>query len=68
LADELLCRHQAGSRSKNTLLFSGGTGTPIQRAKPKFRTAREIEDDMEGLEVPNVLKSLVDAGHSELAG
>jgi hypothetical protein len=24
LADELLCRHQAGSRSKNTLLFSGG--------------------------------------------
>ncbi|KAJ5567476.1 hypothetical protein N7535_006782 [Penicillium sp. DV-2018c] len=38
-----------------------GAGTPIQRAKPKFRTAREIEVDMEGLEVPNVLKSLVDA-------
>jgi tuftelin-interacting protein 11 len=38
-----------------------GTGTPIQRAKPKFRTAREMEDDMKGLEVPNVLKSLVDA-------
>ncbi|KAJ5297696.1 hypothetical protein PENANT_c005G10500 [Penicillium antarcticum] len=42
-----------------------GTGTPIQRAKPKFRTAREIEDDMEGLEVPNVLKSLVDATGKE---
>lgn len=41
------------------------TGTPIQRAKPKFRTAREIEDDMEGLEVPNVLKSLVDATGKE---
>ncbi|KAJ5762206.1 uncharacterized protein N7511_005588 [Penicillium nucicola] len=42
-----------------------GTGTPIQRAKPKFRTAREMEDDMEGLEVPNVLKSLVDATGKE---
>jgi tuftelin-interacting protein 11 len=42
-----------------------GTGTPIQRAKPKFRTAREIEDDMKGLEVPNVLKSLVDATGKE---
>ncbi|KAJ6089657.1 hypothetical protein N7467_004873 [Penicillium canescens] len=42
-----------------------GTGTPVQRAKLKFRTAREIEDDMEGLEVPNVLKSLVDATGKE---
>ncbi|KAJ5779532.1 hypothetical protein N7457_007252 [Penicillium paradoxum] len=42
-----------------------GTGTPVQRAKPKFRTAREIENDMEGLEVPNVLKSLVDATGKE---
>lgn len=42
-----------------------GTGTPVQRAKPKFRTAREIEDDMKGLEVPNVLKSLVDATGKE---
>lgn len=42
-----------------------GTGTPIQRAKPKFRTAREMEDDMKGLEVPNVLKSLVDATGKE---
>ncbi|CAG8032596.1 unnamed protein product [Penicillium salamii] len=42
-----------------------GTGTPMQRAKPKFRTAREMEDDMEGLEVPNVLKSLVDATGKE---
>lgn len=41
------------------------TGTPIARAKPKFRTAREIEDDMDGLEVPNVLKSLVDATGKE---
>lgn len=41
------------------------TGTPIARAKPKFRTAREIENDMDGLEVPNVLKSLVDATGKE---
>ncbi|OOF98094.1 hypothetical protein ASPCADRAFT_205354 [Aspergillus carbonarius ITEM 5010] len=38
-----------------------GTGTPVTRAKPQFRTAREMEKDMEGLEVPNVLKSLIDA-------
>ncbi|KAJ5949491.1 hypothetical protein N7454_001075 [Penicillium verhagenii] len=48
---------KGGSRS--------GTGTPVSRPKPKFRTAREIEADMEGLEVPNVLKSLVDATGKE---
>lgn len=42
-----------------------GTGTPIARVKPQFRTAREMETDMEGLEVPNVLKSLVDATGKE---
>ncbi|KAJ5273359.1 hypothetical protein N7478_008484 [Penicillium angulare] len=42
-----------------------GTGTPVSRPKPKFRTAREIEVDMEGLQVPNVLKSLVDATGKE---
>lgn len=41
------------------------SGTPVPRAKPQFRTAREMEDDMEGLEVPNVLKSLVDATGKE---
>ncbi|KAJ5086684.1 hypothetical protein NUU61_007991 [Penicillium alfredii] len=42
-----------------------GTGTPIARTKPQFRTAREMETDMEGLEVPNVLKSLIDATGKE---
>ncbi|KAB8218845.1 GC-rich sequence DNA-binding factor-like protein-domain-containing protein [Aspergillus novoparasiticus] len=42
-----------------------GTGTPVTRAKPQFRTAREMEEDMAGLEVPNVLKSLVDATGKE---
>ena len=42
-----------------------GTGTPVPRPKPKFRTAREIEDAMEGLEVPNVLKTLIDATGKE---
>lgn len=41
------------------------TGTPVSRTKPQFRTAREMEVDMEGLEVPNVLKSLVDATGKE---
>jgi len=42
------------------------SGTPVPRPKkPQFRTAREIEADMEGLEVPNVLKSLIDATGKE---
>lgn len=46
---------------------SGGSGasTPRGPAKPKFRTAREIEADAAGLAVPNVLKSLVDATGKE---
>ena len=43
----------------------GHTGTPIARTKPQFRTAREMEADTAGLEVPNVLKSLVDATGKE---
>ncbi|KAL1957801.1 hypothetical protein VTO42DRAFT_5519 [Malbranchea cinnamomea] len=45
----------------------GGSGvsTPRGPPKPKFRTAREIEEDTAGLEVPNVLKSLIDATGKE---
>ncbi|RDW57054.1 putative G-patch domain protein (TFIP11) [Aspergillus mulundensis] len=42
-----------------------GQDKPMGRKKPQFRTAREIEADMEGLEVPNVLKSLIDATGKE---
>lgn len=42
-----------------------GAGTPVARTKPQFRTAREMDADMAGLEVPNVLKSLVDATGKE---
>lgn len=38
---------------------------PAGPPKPRFRTAREIEADAAGLEVPNVLKSLVDATGKE---
>ncbi|KAL8710689.1 MAG: hypothetical protein Q9220_004707 [cf. Caloplaca sp. 1 TL-2023] len=44
--------------------FGGSTSTPT-RPKPKYRTAAEIEADTEGLEVPNVLKSIIDATGSE---
>ncbi|KAL4932213.1 putative G-patch domain protein (TFIP11) [Aspergillus undulatus] len=40
-------------------------GQPVAKKKPQFRTAREIEADMAGLEVPNVLKSLIDATGKE---
>ncbi|KAL4958407.1 GC-rich sequence DNA-binding factor-like protein-domain-containing protein [Aspergillus filifer] len=42
-----------------------GEGRPAVKKKPQFRTAREIEQDMAGLEVPNVLKSLIDATGKE---
>ncbi|KAJ9666661.1 hypothetical protein H2201_003320 [Coniosporium apollinis] len=42
---------------------ASGASTPggFQRQKTKYRTAAEIEARAEGLEVPNVLKSLIDA-------
>lgn len=41
---------------------TSGTSTPggTARRKPKYRTARDIEAATPGLEIPNVLKSLVD--------
>ncbi|KAL4976673.1 GC-rich sequence DNA-binding factor-like protein-domain-containing protein [Aspergillus desertorum] len=42
-----------------------GEARSAGRKKPQFRTAREIEADMAGLEVPNVLKSLIDATGKE---
>ncbi|KAL8690264.1 MAG: hypothetical protein Q9218_004248 [Villophora microphyllina] len=47
---------------KNRL--SGIAGTPA-KSKTKYRTAAEIEADAEGLQVPNVLKSIIDATGSE---
>lgn len=43
-----------------------GRGTPSAAPpKPRFRTVRELEAEAQGLEVPNVLKSLVDATGKE---
>ena len=39
---------------------TSATGTP-RRAKPKYKTAADMEAAAEGLEVPNVLMSLIDA-------
>ena len=44
---------------------TGGAGTPIARPKQKYRTAAEMEAAAEGLEVPNVLKSIIDATGQE---
>ncbi|KAL4867001.1 hypothetical protein BDV12DRAFT_172004 [Aspergillus spectabilis] len=44
---------------------AGREGQLVARKKPQFRTAREIEADMTGLEVPNVLMSLIDATGKE---
>ena len=44
-----------------------GSGTSAQRARPKikYRTAIEIEQQAEGLEVPNALKTLIDVTGKE---
>ncbi|KAJ5709694.1 hypothetical protein N7493_009985 [Penicillium malachiteum] len=63
-SDEERQRQRKKKEERKTASRSG-TGTPVSRPKPKYRTAREIEADMEGLEVPNVLKSLVDATGKE---
>ncbi|KAL8716589.1 MAG: hypothetical protein Q9225_006090 [Loekoesia sp. 1 TL-2023] len=44
--------------------IAGAASTPT-RPKPKYRTVAEIEASAEGLEVPNVLKSIIDATGSE---
>ncbi len=51
-------------RKKKLSGVGGGASTPT-RQKPKYRTAAEIEAAAEGLEVPNVLKSIIDATGSE---
>ncbi len=40
-------------------------GTPIAKPKQKYRTAAEMEAAADGLEVPNVLKSIIDATGQE---
>lgn len=40
-------------------------GTPTGKSKVKYRTAVEIEAAADGLEVPNVLKSIIDATGEE---
>ncbi|KAL8935490.1 MAG: hypothetical protein Q9216_005396, partial [Gyalolechia sp. 2 TL-2023] len=51
-------------RKKRISGVGGATSTPT-RPKTKYRTAAEIEASAEGLEVPNVLKSIIDATGSE---
>ncbi|KAI9673218.1 MAG: hypothetical protein M1817_003081 [Caeruleum heppii] len=56
------------SKSRRKQAKAGsGTSTPSAPARPriKYRTATEIEAAAEGLQVPNVLKSLIDATGKE---
>ncbi|MCJ1376551.1 hypothetical protein MMC20_007794 [Loxospora ochrophaea] len=54
-------------KEKRVSGITDGRGTPGRSAKPKlkFRTAAEIEAVADGLEVPNVLKSIIDATGKE---
>lgn len=52
-------------QQKNDRSGTESAGRSAAKKRPQFRTAREIEADMAGLEVPNVLKSLIDATGKE---
>jgi tuftelin-interacting protein 11 len=53
------------AREKRKLPGGSGASTPGSKPKTKYRTVAEIEAAASGLEVPNVLKSLVDATGKE---
>ncbi|PGH11667.1 hypothetical protein AJ80_07034 [Polytolypa hystricis UAMH7299] len=63
-SDEERKRRQRRKEERRREIGSGAS-TPRGPPKPRYRTAREIEADTEGLEVPNVLKSLIDATGKE---
>jgi tuftelin-interacting protein 11 len=52
-------------KEKRRLGTGSGASTPGVRPKTKYRTAAELEAATDGLEVPNVLKSLIDATGKE---
>ncbi|KAI4160469.1 MAG: hypothetical protein LQ342_005702 [Letrouitia transgressa] len=57
-------KRRKGLKKKRSPGAAGTAGTPA-RPKPKYRTATEIEAAAEGLQVPNVLKSIIDATGTE---
>ncbi len=52
-------------KEKRLAGMTNGAGTPTARVKPRYRTATEMAAAVEGLEVPNVLKSIIDATGQE---
>lgn len=52
-------------RKKRMSGIPSGASTPGGRPKLKYRTATEIEAATDGLQVPNVLKSIIDATGTE---
>lgn len=53
------------ARENRKLQGGSGASTPASKRKTKYRTVADIEATAEGLEVPNVLKSLIDATGKE---
>lgn len=59
-------RKAANSKKLQASKPSADGRSSAARAKPKYRTVAEIEAAADGLHVPNVLKSLIDATGSEI--
>jgi tuftelin-interacting protein 11 len=64
-SDEERQRRQKRKAQQRKQEGRSGASTPAGPRKPRFRTAREMEVEAEGLEVPSVLMSLVDATGKE---
>ena len=58
-------KREREKREKGKSGITPGPSTPKARPKPKYRTAAEIEAAAEGLEIPKVLKSIIDATGQE---
>lgn len=52
-------------KEKKLAEVRNSSGTPISKSKVKYRTAVDIDAATDGLEVPNVLKSIIDATGTE---
>ncbi|KAL9620703.1 MAG: hypothetical protein Q9160_004839 [Pyrenula sp. 1 TL-2023] len=54
-------KRQRKQKERRRLEGASGSSTPVSRPKIKYRTASDLETAAQGLQLPNVLKSLVDA-------
>ena len=64
-SEEERTRRKKEKERRKTLGGINGSSTSRTKAKPKYRTVADIEAGLEGLQVPSVLKSIIDLSGRE---